>query len=113
MRLPTEQEWETACNILQPKPFPAANFADNGNYHPHNANDKNLQFYGDCWEWTGSAYLPYPYYMQQEGALGEYNGKFMINQWYLGEARVLPIAATYAPHTAISFTRTCNGNLQE
>lgn len=53
MRLPTEFEWEVASNKFN---------------------------YGQLWEWTYSAYLPYPNYKKVEGALGEYNGKFMINQ---------------------------------
>ncbi|MEQ8925359.1 MAG: ergothioneine biosynthesis protein EgtB [Fulvivirga sp.] len=80
MRLPTEQEWEVAC-LRYGKIDANSNFSDNGKYAPQPA--KNNQLYGDCWEWTASAYRPYPYYKAPEGAVGEYNGKFMINQMVL------------------------------
>ncbi len=56
MRLPTEQEWEVASNQFK---------------------------WGERWEWTGSAYLPYPGFKKAAGAVGEYNGKFMVNQMVL------------------------------
>lgn len=61
MRLPTEAEWEVASQALN---------------------------WGQRWEWTGSAYLPYPGFTTAPGALGEYNGKFMINQMVLRGASV-------------------------
>ncbi len=51
---------------------------DNEEYHPKTMN--GYGFYGNLWEWTSSAYLPYPFYKAPDGALGEYNGKFMVNQ---------------------------------
>lgn len=80
-RLPTEQEWEIAA-AAQPI---AGNFCDCGFLHPVPAANgaAPLQLYGDAWEWTQSAYLPYPGYRAPTGELGEYNGKFMANQMVL------------------------------
>jgi ergothioneine biosynthesis protein EgtB len=83
-RLPTEFEWERAAHDL---PI-AGNFVDEQRFHPTPApaasnKDELLQIYGDVWEWTRSAYLPYPGYRAGPGALGEYNGKFMCNQMVL------------------------------
>ncbi|UII21143.1 ergothioneine biosynthesis protein EgtB [Fulvivirga ligni] len=82
MRLPTEFEWEVACR-QQDHDLEKCNFMENDHYNPIAKTATNTQFYGDVWEWTGSAYLPYPYYQAPEGAVGEYNGKFMINQMVL------------------------------
>lgn len=84
-RLPTEAEWESFA-AAQPL---TGNFLEGGLLQPAPARDS--QVYGDLWEWTGSAYLPYPGYKALSGALGEYNGKFMINQMVLkGGACVTP-----------------------
>jgi ergothioneine biosynthesis protein EgtB len=83
-RLPTEFEWERAAADV---PI-TGNFVDDERFHPAPAlggsNSNQLsQMFGDAWEWTRSAYLPYPGYRAGPGALGEYNGKFMCNQMVL------------------------------
>lgn len=112
MRLPTEFEWETACKMYQPLIPKEAQCQEQGSFLPGPPGNGNLQFYGDCWEWTSSAYRPYPYFQKEEGALGEYNGKFMINQMVLrGGSCATPsdhIRATYRnffhPHLRWQFT---------
>ena len=80
-RLPTEAEWELAA-AAQPV---TGNLVETAWLHPRPAPqvDGIRQLFGDVWEWTGSAYLPYPGYRPPAGALGEYNGKFMCNQMVL------------------------------
>ncbi len=79
-RLPTEAEWEHAASSL---PIDG-NFADADALHPAAARGEGLrQMFGDVWEWTQSAFAPYPGYRPLAGALGEYNGKFMANQLVL------------------------------
>jgi ergothioneine biosynthesis protein EgtB len=83
-RLPTEFEWEHAASELPLE----GNFVDAQRFHPAPAASPNddgalLQMFGDAWQWTRSAYLPYPGYRAVPGALGEYNGKFMCNQMVL------------------------------
>ncbi len=78
-RLPTEAEWERAGSAA-----PAdGTFADEGRHHPAAAAPGTRQLLGDVWEWTASAYLPYPGFRPLAGALGEYNGKFMVSQMVL------------------------------
>jgi ergothioneine biosynthesis protein EgtB len=83
-RLPTEFEWERAAHDYPIE----GNFVEDERFHPQPlaiaAPDGHLaQMFGDAWEWTRSAYSPYPGYRAEPGALGEYNGKFMCNQYVL------------------------------
>jgi len=72
-RLPTEFEWEAAARQHDV----SGNLLESGYWHPTAGGS---QFFGDVWEWTSSAYAPYPGFRPLEGTLGEYNGKFMCNQ---------------------------------
>ena len=83
-RLPTEAEWESAASEI---PL-GGHFLDAGRFHPSAtiADDDRgplHQLYGDLWQWTASPYVAYPGYRPAAGALGEYNGKFMCNQFVL------------------------------
>ncbi len=111
-RLPTEFEWEVASagyaldgndlstGALRPKPAQAS------------GDGRLAQLFGDVWEWTASAYQPYPGYRPAPGAVGEYNGKFMVSQQVLrGGSCVTPgghVRATYRnfffPHQRWQFT---------
>ncbi|MES1979280.1 MAG: ergothioneine biosynthesis protein EgtB [Pseudomonadota bacterium] len=86
-RLPTEFEWELAARGLQQMPSPQGNFVENAAYHPlpqqEGHEGQPMQMLGDVWEWTQSNYNPYPGYKPWEGLVGEYNGKFMCNQFVL------------------------------
>lgn len=83
-RLPFEDEWEIFVTQKQIKPS-NGNFLENEIYHPTTpqAYQNQHQLFGDLWEWTNSAYSPYPGFKPIEGTLGEYNGKFMNNQFVL------------------------------
>jgi ergothioneine biosynthesis protein EgtB len=82
-RLPLESEWENAArnrpvdgNLLESWSLETRPAAEG-------ASGAEDQLFGDVWEWTGSAYLPYPGFLTAPGAVGEYNGKFMCNQFVL------------------------------
>jgi len=98
-RLPTEAEWE----VFAAKAPVAGNLLETGAFHPaactRGESDRPQQLFGDVWEWTQSAYTPYPGYQPPSGALGEYNAKFMVNQLVLrGGSCATPrshIRATY------------------
>ncbi len=84
LRLPTEAEWEVAASICGFDPA-AGQFADAGRFHPSTlaAGPGVAGLAGGIWEWTASPYVAYPGYAPPAGALGEYNGKFMCDQWTL------------------------------
>ena len=96
-RLPTEFEWEAHA---ADRPA-VGNLLPTGALHPLPADGTGdvQQLFGDVWEWTASAYAPYPGFRPVDGAVGEYNGKFMIDQQVLrGGACVTPgghVRATY------------------
>jgi ergothioneine biosynthesis protein EgtB len=95
-RLPTEAEWEV---VARTQPL-AGRFVDAGVLHPHSDGASGLQqLFGDVWQWTQSAYLAYPGYRASAGALGEYNGKWMSDQWVLRGAS----CATPASHARVTY----------
>jgi ergothioneine biosynthesis protein EgtB len=97
-RLPTEFEWEVAAQALGA----GADAATAGALRPMHAGpvtDGLRQMYGHVWQWTQSAYLPYPGYRPPAGALGEYNGKFMVSQQVLrGGSCATPVGHTRATY---------------
>lgn len=79
-RLPTEFEWETAAAAYDAN---GGNQLDGAGPVEPRPSTGGPGFFGDVWEWTGSAYRPYPGFRAVEGAVGEYNGKFMSGQFVL------------------------------
>ncbi len=97
-RLPTEAEWESAAHDLDPM---KGNYVEQGLLHPRAASSGAglRQMFGDVWEWTGSPYVSYPGYKVPDGALGEYNGKFMCGQYVLRGGS----CATPSDHMRVSY----------
>ncbi|MCU1461307.1 MAG: hypothetical protein JWO37_1382 [Acidimicrobiales bacterium] len=93
-RLPTEAEWEV---VAAGRPVDDGHFLDLDVLHPRAASTPSL--FGDVWQWTSSAYLPYPGFRPAGGAVGEYNGKFMVNQHVLRGGG----CATPAGHTRATY----------
>jgi formylglycine-generating enzyme required for sulfatase activity len=87
LRLPSEAEWEHAAAPHQAAGLAEGNFVESGALHPmplpRCVPGAPMQLYGDVWEWTSSGYQGYPGFRPWAGAVGEYNGKFMVNQYVL------------------------------
>lgn len=96
-RLPSEFEWETAALNARVD----GRFVDAGRLHPGPAarSETLQQLYGDAWQWTHSAYVGYPNYKPSSGAIGEYNGKWMSDQWVLRGAS----CATPQSHARVTY----------
>jgi ergothioneine biosynthesis protein EgtB len=112
-RLPTEAEWEVAAGLAQP--VVEGNFLDSGALRPLAGPGSSAgaagatgatgatkprpvhQLYGDTWEWTRSSYDPYPGFSPPQGAIGEYNGKFMVSQLVLRGGSCLTPAGHVRP----------------
>lgn len=80
-RLPREEEWEIAAS--QAGMAHHGTFQEAGAFHPEPLRNDGPEWFGNVWEWTASPYIPYPGFAAASGAIGEYNGKFMCNQFVL------------------------------
>ncbi len=98
-RLPTEAEWESAAQAIDPLSGNQLDAAGPVRPLPARPGAGLRQMFGDVWEWTRSAYLPYPGFRPAEGAVGEYNGKFMSGQFVLKGAS----CATPRGHSRASY----------
>lgn len=102
-RLPTEFEWEHAARQTEAlaKIDSSNDFVASQHFHPQgNKTSAGLQqMFGQCWQWTSSAYSPYPGFKPAAGAIGEYNGKFMCNQLVLRGASCI----TDEQHARLSY----------
>ena len=111
-RLPTEAEWERAADEADSTEGAVFDATRAMRPRPAKGRERIRQLYGDAWQWTGSAFLPYPGFRVAPGAVGEYNGKFMSSQFVLkGSSCVTPAGharASYRnffyPHQRWQFT---------
>jgi len=95
-RLPTEFEWEVAAGMEKVQ----GHFMDSSSHEPRRPSQNfNLfsQIHGTLWEWTQSAYLPYPRFEPAGGGIAEYNGKFMCNQMVLRGGSCITPKVHYRP----------------
>lgn len=111
MNLPTEPQWE--LSIKSRGKYTPENYLEKGIFAPlHNDTESGITGLGNAWEWTSSAYLPYPGFKPLPGSLGEYNGKFMSGQMVLrGSSYSTPLSHYrvtyrnfYQPHSRWQFS---------